>query len=95
MCQCNRKEPIRNKLHIGFFHFPLAPDGIPSGIFLVFRFVVEHTVTVALKIGVVYLLTKFFTDTFELLGFGKAAGTVAVAHFESLFDSLYYLFIFV
>ena len=28
-----KKEPIRNKIHIGFFHCPLAPKAIAQGFF--------------------------------------------------------------
>ena len=67
----------------------------PARFPLVFGFVVEHTVAVTLKIGVVYLLFKIFKDTFILHGFGKKAGTVAATHFKSLFYSLYDFLVFV
>jgi len=50
----------------------------PSGNFLVFGFIVEHTVAIAFKIGVVYLLAELLADTFKFLGLGQTAGTVTV-----------------
>ena len=49
--------------------------------------VVQHTVTIALKIRIRDLLTELLTDALEFLGLGNPARTVAAALFQSLADA--------
>ena len=52
--------------------------------------VVEHTVTVALEIGIRNLLPELLADAAVVLGALQAAGTVAAGALQALPDRLYH-----
>ena len=58
-------------------------------------FVVEHTVTKALKFRVLYLLSELFAHTLVVLCFLPPAGTVATPLFKPLFNEPYSLLVFI
>ena len=63
---------------------------VVSTLFLFFRLlrllflVIEHTVTVALEIGIGYLAAEFKTGAFYVLAFSHTAGAVAAFGFKTL-----------
>ena len=57
--------------------------------------IVEHTVTVALKIGIGYLLTELAAHTFIFLKLTKLAGAIAPLLPKPLLDAINYLTVLV
>ena len=60
------------------------PTGIPQDGGSSFFLVIEHTVTVALEIGIGYLAAEFKTGAFYVLAFSHTAGAVAAFGFKPL-----------
>ena len=58
-----------------------------SKIWLILAFVIQHTVAIALKVGVGHLLLEFLADALVFLGFGQAAGAVAVLGLQPGLDA--------
>ena len=57
--------------------------------------VIEHAMTVTLKVGVCDLLPEFLADALVILGSLQSAGAVSVLCLQPLFNSLYHFLIFV
>ena len=51
-------------------------------------FNIEHTVAIALEIGVCYLLAEFFANTFVFLSPFQATGAVAAGALQTFLDHL-------
>lgn len=60
-----------------------------------FFFIIEHTVTVALEIGIGDLVTEFKAGAFYVLAFSDAAGAIAALGFKPFPDSPDDLLVFV
>ena len=50
---------------------------------------------IPLKVRIVYLLSEFLANAFELLGLGQTAGAIAILGFQTCFDALHHFFVFV
>ncbi len=60
----------------------------PVCFYRLFFFIVKHTVAVALKIRVFYLLAEFLAHAFEFFGPLSAAGAVAAGFFKTRFHCI-------
>ena len=54
-----------------------------------FSFIIEHTVAIALEIGVGYLLAEFLADAFIFLGPLKTAGAMAARPLKTFLYAFY------
>lgn len=66
-----------------------------SVLFIAETFVIEHTVTIALKFGILYLLPELLANALVVFDFFESARAVSAGSFKTFLDFVYKLGIFV